>query len=98
MERVGSASDNLMGSPEMTRNSSSAPPQGNRGIGLLQPRLPNALWRISLWFDNETDCETVSQHIELRRIQVRHEKIGIVTRIVVVVVVVVSGSSRAYRG
>ena len=78
MERVGSASDNLMGSPEMTRNSTSAPPQGNRGIGLLQPRLPNALWRISLWFDNETDCETVSQHIELRRIQVRHEKIGIV--------------------
>ena len=28
-----------------------------------------------MWFDNDDDCEMTSQHIELRRIQVRHEKL-----------------------
>ena len=33
------------------------------------------LWRVSIWFETDKDCEVASQHIELRRIQVRHEKL-----------------------
>ena len=81
MERIGVTNDNpeTMGTGMYGKNhgsSFSMTSQGvQRGICLLQARQPNVLWRASMWFDNDKDCETTSQHVELRRIQVRHEKL-----------------------
>ena len=81
MERIGVTNDNpeTMGTGVYGRKGTSSfsmNSQGaQRGISLLQQRQPNVLWRASMWFDNEKDCEVTSQHIELRRIQVRQEKL-----------------------
>ena len=82
MERIGSTSDGTVGSPEgaiprtTSGGSFSTVSTGARkGITLLQPRVQNALWRMSMWFESDSDCEVASQHVELRRIQVRHEKL-----------------------
>lgn len=77
MERIGTTSENVIGSPDGPRAGSSPSTTTMRnGINLLQPRQQNVLWRLSIWFENESDCECVSQHIELRRLQVRHEKLN----------------------
>jgi len=80
MERIGATSENVLGSPGAASSRSSftqTQQQVHRGVNLLQPRQQNVLWRTSIWFENESDCEAASQHIELRRIQVRHEKLRV---------------------
>jgi hypothetical protein len=78
MERIGTTSENVIGSPDGAVRAGSSPHAATtrNGINLLQPRQQNMLWRLSIWFENELDCESVSQHIELRRLQVRHEKLN----------------------
>jgi len=79
MERIGATSENVIGSPEGALRAGVSSPVSagvRNGINLLQARQQNVLWRLSIWFENEADCEAASQHIELRRIQVRHEKLN----------------------
>ena len=77
MEKIGATSENVLGSPDMISRKSFAQVSNAaaKWINLLHPRQQNVLWRLSIWFENDSDCEAVSQHIELRRIQVRHEKL-----------------------
>ena len=54
---------------------SSPSPGTSRGTSLLQPRVNSSLWQMSLAFESDETCDLVSQHIELRRIQIRHERL-----------------------